>query len=135
MVIDAGPLAGSETIPVTFTVGTPPPSVQVTSVVNSASLTASAVVPGSLFTVFGSPFSGKSVSVTFDGEPAQILFSNSNQINLMVPPNLAAATSKMVVNVDSLSSTPMTVNVTQFSPAIFKGAVLNEDWTVNSTSQ
>ena len=138
IIVDGGPLANSQQIPVTFTVGPapPPPSpaVQVSSVVNAASFAAVPVVPGSLISVMGTGFGGKSVGVTFDGEAATVLFSNNTQINVLTPLDLSASTSKMVVTVDGNSSAPMTVNVAQFAPAIFKGAVLNQDWTVNSVS-
>jgi len=136
VVIDGGPLAGSQSIPVTFTVATPPPlpSVQVDSVVNAASFAGVPVVPGSLTTIMGKAFGGKSVSVTFDNNPAQILFNNDSQINLMVPADVASSTTKMIVTVDGTSSLPMTLSVAPFAPAIFKGAVVNPDWTVNSVS-
>jgi uncharacterized protein (TIGR03437 family) len=40
----------------------------------------------------------------------------------------------MVVTVDGTSSAPFTLNVAQFAPAIFSGAVLNQDWSVNSVN-
>ncbi len=136
VVVDAGPLAGSKSIPVTFTVSPapPPPAVQVSSIVNAASFAPVPVVPGSLSSVMGKSFTGKSVGVTFDGTPAKILFSNDTQINLMVPADLASKTSKMIVTIDAVSSAPMTVSVGQFAPTIFKGAVLNQNWTVNDVS-
>ena len=138
LVVDGGPLAGSQKIPVTFSVGPAPPppapQVQVTRVVNAASFAAVPVVPGSLVSLMGSGFSGKSVTVAFDAQPATVLFSNATQINVMTPSNLAASTSKVTVTVDGASSTPITVNVAQFAPAIFKSAVLNQDWTVNDTN-
>jgi len=135
VVVDAGPLAGTQNIPVTYTVTPAPlPTLEVDSVVNAASFAPVPVVPGSLSSVMGKAFTGKSVGVTFDGEQAQILFSNDTQINLMVPSDLASSQSKMIVTVDGSSAAPMMVNVTQFAPAIFKGAVLNQDWTVNDVS-
>jgi uncharacterized protein (TIGR03437 family) len=132
VVVDAGPLAGAQNIAVTYIAAPAPlPTVQVDSVVNAASFAPVPVVPGSLSSVMGKAFTGKSVGVTFDGEQAQILFSNDTQINLMVPSDLASSQSKMIVTVDGASAAPMMVNVAQFAPAIFKGAVLNQDWTVN----
>jgi len=147
VVIDGGPIAGTDSIPVTFTVTqgqtapppttttttTPPaPTIQIASVVNAASFAAVPVVPGSLVSIMGSAFTGKSVAVTFDGQPGQILFSNDTQINVLTPSTLASATTQVVVNVDGNASAPMKVNVAQFAPAIFKGAVLNQDWTANN---
>ncbi len=89
LTVDGGPLAGSQTIPVSFSVGAAPPppapQVQISSVVNAASFASVAVVPGSLSSIMGSSFAGKSVSVTFDSQPAQVLFSNNTQINVVVP--------------------------------------------------
>lgn len=138
LVIDGGPLSGVQTLPVTFTVGPAappaPPPVQVSSIVNAASLSPAPVVPGSLVSIMGVGFAGKSLGVTFDGKPATVLFNNNTQINIMTPSDLASSTTKVVVTVDAASSAPLTINVAQFAPAIFKGAVLNLDWTVNSLS-
>jgi uncharacterized protein (TIGR03437 family) len=141
IIVDGGPLATVQTIPVTFTVGpalpSPPPpqaAIQVMSVVNGASFLAAPVVPGSLVSVMGAGFTGKSVGVTFDGKPGSVLFNNDTQINVLTPSDLTPNNSKMVVTVDGVSSAPITVNVAQFAPAIFKGAVLNQDWTVNSAN-
>lgn len=137
VVIDAGPVAGSQSLPVTFTVGpaaapppAPTPTVQIDSVVNAASFDTVPVVPGSLVSVMGSGFSGKAVAVTFDGEAAKILYAGDKQINVLTPA-VGGATSKVVVTVDGNASAPRAVNVAQFAPAIFKGAVLNQDWSVN----
>jgi uncharacterized protein (TIGR03437 family) len=83
----------------------------------------------------GSAFTGKSVSVSFNGEPATILFSNDTQINLLVPADLPLSNSiQLVVSVDGSSSTPMNVASAAFEPAIFPNALLNQDATLNSAS-
>lgn len=120
--------AASASVPMTLTVTQPVPAI--VSVLNSASLVAVPVVPGSLTTIMGSAFTGKNVSATFDGQPATILFSSATQINLLVP-SLAASSSKLVVTVDGLSSAATTVTVVPFEPAIFPGAIVNQDSTVN----
>jgi uncharacterized protein (TIGR03437 family) len=134
--VDAGPIAGSKMVPVTFVVGPPgpqPPSI--TSVVNAASFVAGPVVPGSLSTIMGTHLSGTNVSVTFDAAQAAILFDNDSQINLLVPSSLGASTtSQLVVTVDGASSTPQSVAVAPFSPAIFPGAILNQDNSVNNAA-
>ncbi|HME05883.1 MAG TPA: IPT/TIG domain-containing protein [Bryobacteraceae bacterium] len=132
--INAGPIAGQQTVPITLTVN-PVPAPAITSVVNAASFAAGPVSPGSLATVMGSGFTGKTISVTFDGTLAQVLFSNGTQINLLVPANLSGkSSSQMVVTVDGLSSAPQTVALAPFSPAIFAGGVLNQDYSVNSAA-
>jgi uncharacterized protein (TIGR03437 family) len=151
IVVNAG-AAGTASVPVTFVVApaiapvtapvTPPPTTTpnspapaVTAVVNSASFVPVPVVPGSLTTIMGSAFTGKMVSATFNGLPATILFSNATQVNLLVPSDLASATSaQLVVTVDGSSSAATTVQVAPFEPAIFPNALLNQDGTLNSVA-
>src|SRR5215469_7545890 len=137
LTINGGQYAGTQSITVTFTVTAPPPPPAPTigSVVNAASLLKAPAVPGSLSTIFGSNFAGKSVSATFDGAPATISFSNAGQINLLVPAALGSrSSSQLVVTFYLTSSTAYTVNLAPFAPAIFSGAVLNQDWTPNDSS-
>jgi uncharacterized protein (TIGR03437 family) len=149
VVIDAGPMAGSITIPVTLTAIAPQlppptptpaptptvPQVTVTSVVNAATFSPTALVPGSLGTVLGTNLSGKNVGVTFDGKPATLLYVSATQINLQVPPDLGAKTSaSMVVTVDGTSSAPTAVALSPAWPGIFNPGVLNQDNTVNSAA-
>jgi uncharacterized protein (TIGR03437 family) len=132
--INAGPIAGSKTVPVTLTVN-PVPLPTITSVVNAASFANGPVSPGSLASIMGSQFLGKAVSVTFDGTPAQVLFSNASQINILIPASLSGqSSSQMIVTVDGLSSVAQTVALAPFSPAIFSGGVLNQNSSVNSVS-
>jgi len=153
--IDAGPLAGVVIVPVVLTVspapapptssgtppptstGTPPPatsSVQVSRVVNAATFDATPLVAGSLGTVMGSNLAGKSVSVTFDGLAADLMYTGASQINLRVPPGLAGKNSAtMVVTVDGVASAPQTVILAPAWPTIFSGGVLNQDYSVNGS--
>ena len=131
--------AGSQSLPVTLTVTSPPaapvPVPLISSVVSAASFAAVPVVPGSLTTILGSGFTGKTVSATFNTLPATVLFSNASQINLMVPAALGQVSSaQLVVTVDGSSSAAQTVQVAQFEPAIFSGAVLNQDYSVNDVN-
>jgi uncharacterized protein (TIGR03437 family) len=136
--VNAG-AAGTATVLVSFVV-TPGSTTSkivpaITSVLNAASFAAVPVVPGSLTTIMGSAFTGKLVSVTFNGEASAILFSNDAQINLMVPADLPLSSpAQMVVTVDGSSSAAMSVPVAAFEPAIFPGALLNQDATLNSAS-
>jgi uncharacterized protein (TIGR03437 family) len=147
IVVNAG-TAGTASVPVTFvvtqatpvttTVTTPvttKPGPAVTSVVNAASFMPVPVVPGSLTTIMGTAFTGTNVSATFNALPATIVFSNATQINLLVPSDLASATSaQLVVTVDGSSSTATTVQVAPFEPAIFPNALLNQDGSLNSAT-
>ncbi len=138
IVLDAGPLAGTRTIPVTLTVTpgqTSVPVPTVLSVSNAASGDETRLVAGSLATLMGSQLSGQIVAVTFDGTAADLLYTSATQINLRVPPALTGKqTSKMVVSVDGVSSAPMTVNLVDSAPAIFPGGVLDQDGAVNTAA-
>jgi uncharacterized protein (TIGR03437 family) len=104
----------------------------VSSVVNAASLASGPLVGGSLSTIMGSNLAGKSVAVTFDGNPAALLYSSATQINLQVPAAVASQTSStMVVTVDGASSAPQILPVSAAWPAIFSNGVLNQDDSVN----
>jgi uncharacterized protein (TIGR03437 family) len=140
IIIDAGPLAGSATSPVTLTVqaapvlppAPTPPVVTVSAVVNAATFAVTPLVPGSLGTLFGANLSGTSVSVTFDGNTATLLYAGASQINFQVPASLGSKTSAtLVVTVNGVSSAPQTVALAPAWPAIFGGGVLNQDNTQN----
>ncbi len=137
LTVDAGPLAGTKTVPISLNLTGPtfqPPLIQ--SVVNAATFVAGPLVPGSIATLMGSQFAGQNVSATFNGIPGQVLFSNATQINLVVPASLGTATSaQLVVTVDGTASTPVNVNLAPFSPGIFTNGVLNEDYSLNSSKQ
>jgi uncharacterized protein (TIGR03437 family) len=136
LTINAGPLAGTRTLPISFAIaaaGVQAPSVQ--SAVNAATFVGP-LAPGSIATLGGSQFSGQNVSVTFNGLPAQVLFSNGTQINLIVPAGLSGKTSaQVVVTVDGTASAPLTVNLASFAPGIFANGVANQDNSVNSSKQ
>jgi uncharacterized protein (TIGR03437 family) len=134
--VDAGPLAGTRNVPITLTItaATPPavPLPAVTSAVNAATFVAGPLAPGSLATITGSNFAGTGLTVTFDGTPAQILFSNATQINIVVPTALATKTStELVVSVNGIASTPQTIALAAFAPGIFQNGVLNQDYSPN----
>jgi uncharacterized protein (TIGR03437 family) len=82
----------------------------------------------------GSNLAGKSVAVTFDGTPATLLYTSAAQINLQVPASLdpSKTSASMVVTVDSVSSTAVTVALAPAGPAIFNGGVLNQDNSPNA---
>jgi uncharacterized protein (TIGR03437 family) len=143
--INAGS-AGSQSIPLTLTVAAaappppqPPPvttpSVTVSQVVNAATFTTTPLVAGSLATVMGSHFTGKSVSVTFDGTAAAVLFSNDTQINLQVPASLGSkTTANLVVTVDGVSSAPAATTLAPAWPSVFANGVLNQNNSLNGAS-
>jgi uncharacterized protein (TIGR03437 family) len=108
--------------------------VTVTSVVNAASLTVIPLVPGSLGTVMGSNLAGTNVGVTFDGTAATLLYTSATQINLQVPASLdpSKTSASLVVTVNGVGSTPVTVALAPAAPAIFSGGVLNQNNSSNA---
>ncbi len=136
LLIDGGPLAGSRTVPITLTVGPAvvvTPAVTVSSVVNAASFQAGPVAAGSLATIQGTNLGGKSVTAAFDGIAAAVLYSGGQQINLLVPSQIAGKTSsQLVVTADGVSSAPFTVTLAPTAPGIFQPGILNQDNSVNA---
>jgi uncharacterized protein (TIGR03437 family) len=140
LTIDGGPLAGTINLPIALVITAStaptvqPPSAQ--SLVNGATFATGAVSPGSIATLYGTQLSGTNVSVTFNGLPAQVLFDNAKQINLIVPAGLGAATStQVVVTVNGAASAPLNASVTPFAPGIFTDGVLNQNNSLNSSQQ
>jgi uncharacterized protein (TIGR03437 family) len=140
VLVDAGPLAGSATIPVTLTVqGAPvlPPSSQVTinNVLNAATLTSTPLVAGSLGVVTGANLNGKNVSVTWNGIPADLLYTSDSRIYLQVPSALGFEnTAIMTAKVDGVSSASQAVQLAPAWPSIFAHAVRNQDYSENTGS-
>jgi uncharacterized protein (TIGR03437 family) len=133
VLVDAGTMAGSKGIPVTLTVTPASSTVVITSITNAADFHAGPVVPGSLAAIFGTGLAGQNVSVTFDGNAANLLYTGAKQINLRIPTGLAGhLTAQMVVTVDGTSSAPFVVQLAAVAPAIFSPGVLNQDNTLNS---
>ena len=131
-----GAISGAQTIAITLNVTagtTPTPSIQ--TITNAASADQSKLVAGSLATVMGSNFAGHNVSVTFDGTPATLVYTDAQQINLQVPPALSAnASANVVVSVDGNNSPAKVVQLAASAPAIFNGGVLNQDYSGNSAT-
>lgn len=138
VVIDGGPIAGSQSVPLTLTVTAPPqaPAVAVSAITDAADFHAGPVVAGELATIWGTNLAGQNVTVTFNGIQANVLYSGAQQINVRIPPALAGQSSaQVVVTVDGSGSAPYTVTLTSAAPAIFTPGVLNQDNTVNSPSR
>ncbi|MBV9506184.1 MAG: hypothetical protein JO323_14385 [Acidobacteriia bacterium] len=139
VVIDAGPLAGNASIPVTLTVQSlshpSAPPVTVTSIVNAATFANTPLVAGSLATAMGSGFGGKSVALSLNGVSANLLYSSAGQINFQVPAALASAnTANLIVTVDGSSSAPATVQLAPAWPAVFTHGVLDQSYQENTAA-
>lgn len=144
LTIDAGPIAGTRSLPITLRVtdGIQPPvqppaavNPQVDRVLHSANFAPGVAVPGSLISLMGVRFNGTNVQVTFDGTPGRIQFRNDSQINVEVPPQLGLkASTQLAVVVDGRTSTTQTLRLTPVAPAIFAGAVFNQNNSGNTAN-
>lgn len=141
LTIDAGPLAGSKTVPITLVVvnfppppfDPPKPKVIVDRVISLARPEQTVVSPGSLAAVRGTGFVGNQITASFDGVPATMLSTTPERIELLVPAGLGVKTSaQIIVTVDGANSESRTVELAEVAPAIFPNGVLNSDSTVNS---
>ena len=138
--------------------GTTGSRIQPTGVLNSASLSSGAVAPGEIITLIGSaigpPIATQPTSsvtstmlggtrVLFDGTPAPLLYAAPNQINAIVPYGISGqnATQMSITGGGQLIA-GFSLPVVASTPALFtldgsglgSGAILNQDATVNSSS-
>jgi uncharacterized protein (TIGR03437 family) len=124
--------AGTASIPVTFTVGAAGPTIR--GIVNAASFQAG-ITPGSYVALFGSLLNGQNVSVTFNNQPAQVIYDSAGQINLIIPSSLTPQSGASVVAmINGQVSNTFTVTLAANAPGIFTPGILNADSTVNSAS-
>jgi uncharacterized protein (TIGR03437 family) len=155
------------TLDVTPAPPVPPPLPQqgaqplATSVLNAASQTAGALVPGEILTVFGQNigpatpvgftlgFDGKvarevsGTQLLMNGTPAPLLYVSATQINAIVPYELTAGSkANMEVRFNGAAIPAGTLPVREAGPGIFTlnssgqgpAAVLNEDNSVNAAA-
>ena len=153
-------IVGSETFTITQTGSAP--AITAAGVLNGASFLGGPVAPGEIVTIFGTFIGTTPVTtlqlneaktgianslgatrVLFDGVPAPIVYSSATQTSAIVPYSVAGKTAtSVIVEYQGATSTAVTLNVAQASPAIFAldstgkgpGAVLNQDFTLNSAS-
>lgn len=108
-------------------------------VLNSASLAPGPVSPGELVTLFGTIPAG-SPTVLFNNVPATVLYGGLGQINAIVPFGLDISQPAQVEVLQNGTTLTTTVPVAAASPAVFTlsttgigpGAILNQDYTINS---
>lgn len=132
--------------------------IQASGVLNSASLVPGPVAPGEIVSLMGSAigpviaqqttFSPTSIvlggtSVLFDGTPAPLLYAGPNQVNAVVPYEIFGKTStQMFIMSGGQLIAGLPLSVAPAVPAIFTldssgvgpGAILNQDFSVNSPS-
>ncbi len=131
--INAG-TAGMVSVPVVFNVGATTAIIQ--SVVNAASY-AEPVVPDSFIAIFGRNFSGKNVTVTFNGQSAQVVYDGDTQINVLAPalPTGQDSTANVIVSVGGFASNTFVADTTAYAPGVFNPGILNQDNTINTPAQ
>ncbi|MBV8817006.1 MAG: hypothetical protein JO022_01545 [Acidobacteriaceae bacterium] len=150
----------AQSIPITLTVtaGTTP---TVAAVVSGASFLSGAVSPGEIVSIFGTNVGPVSplglmltaagnvattlgtTSVTFNGVSAPLIFVSANQINAIVPYEVASSnTATVVVTNNGFNSATFQVNIAATAPGIFvagengtgQGAILNSDSSANTAT-
>ena len=148
-----------QTISVALVVSQQPPSIS--SIQNAASFVLGPVSPGEIVTIFGSAIgptnpSGlqltangtvstnvASTSILFNGVAAPLLYTSASQVSAVVPYEVAGSTTtKVQLSYLGLVSNVLNVQVAAAAPGIFtvnssgsgQGAILNQDGSVNSTS-
>ena len=154
----SSPGIASQTVAVTLTVGAPP---AITAIVNAATLQPGPSAPGEIISIFGTnvgpstpqtfaltsagtvPTTLGGVTVTFNNVSAPLLYVSAQQINAIVPYELAGQTSVPVeVQFGGMTSAVLQANVVATEPGIFslsqggsgQGAILNQDYSVNGAN-
>ena len=121
----------------------PPPELSLTCVANAANYVAGIVAPREIVTLFGTGLEGGRAFFDYflDEIEAQVLFSGPNQINLVVPDQVAATTGLSIrVEVAGNSTNAIAAQVVNAENGIFtvsgrgsgQALVINDDGTLNS---
>lgn len=129
LTIDAGPVAGVRTFPITLTVTDPIPETPVISGLPS-------FVPGSLATLTGRHLIGEVIRVSFDGMEAPIVRRHVGEteetLTVVVPVELGRRThAQLQITRDDTPSSPRTVTLAAAAPVIFPNGALNQDGQPN----
>jgi len=109
------------------------------------------VAPGSLISVYGQrlayatcsagslplPIALGGASVTVGGRTVPLMYVSATQLNGQLPSDLPPGRSVIRVSCAGLPSEPLDVEVAAVAPGIFslgqdRGAILNEDWSINA---
>jgi uncharacterized protein (TIGR03437 family) len=132
-------------------------SIRQDGVLNAASLRPGSIAPGEIITLIGSSIGpaspavnqGSTIGTTLGGTrlllnglAAPLLYASSDQINAVVPYDLSGTTAQLVIEAHRQKHAELTLPVTEVAPAVFTldssgsgpGAVLNQDYTVNTPS-
>jgi uncharacterized protein (TIGR03437 family) len=140
LTIDAGPLAGTRTFPVTLN-ATPPkppeapkpdPTPRINNITSAANGSVTILAPGSLARILGERLDGQEVTVLVNGQPANVLFRSASRIDLLLPETAPGPRVDVQVRVDGIWSAPWGLAVEAVSPVVFTQGVLNQDGSVNA---
>jgi uncharacterized protein (TIGR03437 family) len=158
-VTGANGTVGTETVTVTLNVTNPLPIIS--AVLNAASFASGPISPGEIVSIFGTQIgpttaatltltsAGKvstsigGVTVSFSGYLAPLIYAGANQINAIVPYELAGNKAPFVeVTFAGQKSNEPSLQLTTTAPGIFTtngsgsgpGAILNADGSVNSAA-
>jgi uncharacterized protein (TIGR03118 family) len=138
---------------------TAPPSIGTNGIVNGASFAAGPLAPGSIAAVFGTNLTDNGSScipsacnptfrsdkrltatlagtqVQVNGVPAPMFYASPIQLGIQIPTELTAGgTATVQVIVDGQASTASTINIGEFSPGIFAGAITHANNTAVTTT-
>lgn len=154
----AGPFQSKGSVLVHLSPNLNAPIVPLACIGNSASYQAGSVAPGEIVTLLGTglgpqqgiqaqaslsqpfPTTLQNVQVTFDGQPAPLLWVQDAQINAVAPWSLTPGqNTRVCVSTGTITTNCLTEAVAQTSPGVFTvdgfyAAALNQDGTVNSAS-
>ena len=136
MIIDAGPLAGTVQLPVTYNAsGTVNDTLPLISAAgNAANPGLKTLVPGSRAVLQGLRFPA-SPTVTFNGLAAQVLLAGPERIEVVVPSALGAVTTaQVVVGSGAQVSSAFDATIAASAPAIYEGAIFNQNNSANSAA-
>jgi uncharacterized protein (TIGR03437 family) len=130
----------------------PPPVIEPNGILNAASYATDATVsPGSIASLFGLNLATTTTLGTstppltmlagtellIDGIPAPLFYVSPSQINFQAPVGISGTSAEAVVTFNGASSLAISMNVAPLTPGIFssgtgQGAVLNQDFSINS---
>jgi uncharacterized protein (TIGR03437 family) len=155
--------SAAQVVMVTLQVGGGGATPVIQGVINAASGAIGKVSPGMAISIFGTslgpqtgvsfvlPQSGGALATTlggtqvlFDGTPVAVLYASADQVNALVPYELAnKANTSLQVEFDGVTSTGTTLTVLPAEPGLFaangagtgQGALLNQDSSVNSSTK
>jgi uncharacterized protein (TIGR03437 family) len=110
---------------------------------NAASLSSGPVSPGEIITILGVSGASSTTLLSVNGVNAPILYSGLNQVNAVIPFGLdVSGPANIVIQQQGYPTSSASLPAAPVAPAIFTqssngtgpGAILNQDFTINSYS-